>query len=596
MLIRKWGMKATLLAACMASGIAMAQARTTPYPGLDISRFDYNAGGEDSLITATGKLSEVGKLRVSLLASYLSSPSVTRLGGDSVSARLGDRVEGQALLSYVLHERIQLTAQLPVVLFQNEGDVLASRGFAPVASNGVGSPLLGLRVGVLRQSDEMPVNLALGISGGLPFGDSAAMSRDPQPRFVPSLSLGRDFGDFTLGGQVYARLRSQENFQYRGVSGDVNDTVTHEAGAALSLSSEVAQDLRAELGVVTDFALKNGGATVQPFLGARYNLGGAELYAGGGPAFGSLVGTPDFRLLAGIAFGAGGTSMAAAAPAVVENPDIDGDGLANEVDRCVRAAEDVDGFQDEDGCPDPDDDADGIADAKDICPRQAGLPERGGCPIPDADGDALADEIDLCPNEKGQREDQGCPPKDTDQDGIVDRSDACLAEPGVAEFRGCPPPDQDKDGVADADDNCVREAGAKDNRGCPSKQKQLVVITKEQLQILDKVYFMPGRSTIVPRSRVLLDQVAKIIKEHEEIAKLRVEGHTDNVGKATTNQKLSEARAKAVLNYLVKKGVKQERVEAAGFGQDKPIAENTTDEGRESNRRVDFVIVGADTK
>jgi outer membrane protein OmpA-like peptidoglycan-associated protein len=92
-------------------------------------------------------------------------------------------------------------------------------------------------------------------------------------------------------------------------------------------------------------------------------------------------------------------------------------------------------------------------------------------------------------------------------------------------------------------------------------------------------------------SFTLLNQVAQVIKTHPEIKKLRVEGHTDSVGKPDANQRLSEARAKSVRDYLVKQGVGAERLESVGFGQTKPIAPNETARGREANRRVEFMIV-----
>jgi outer membrane protein OmpA-like peptidoglycan-associated protein len=278
--------------------------------------------------------------------------------------------------------------------------------------------------------------------------------------------------------------------------------------------------------------------------------------------------------------------------------DRDGDGIADDTDQCADQAEDKDGFEDEDGCPDADNDKDGVLDAQDDCPLEAGVASRRGCPEPkvlDADNDGILDTADKCvdqPEDKDAFEDEdGCPDSDNDKDGIGDVADACPLEAGVPEERGCPVKDGDKDGVADRADNCPTEAGPVENQGCPAANKQLVVVTKESIQILDIVYFDTGKATIQARSFALLDQVAKILVDKQWIKGVRIEGHTDNQGKADKNQTLSEARANAVREYLIKKGVEGARLTAVGFGQDKPIASNESAKGRASNRRVEFKIV-----
>jgi outer membrane protein OmpA-like peptidoglycan-associated protein len=104
------------------------------------------------------------------------------------------------------------------------------------------------------------------------------------------------------------------------------------------------------------------------------------------------------------------------------------------------------------------------------------------------------------------------------------------------------------------------------------------------------VYFATGKSVIQPRSFPLLDQVAKVLREHPEIERIRIEGHTDDRGKADANRSLSQARAEAVQKYLVDKGVEAARLEAKGFGPDRPVTSNKTEKGRAANRRVEFVI------
>ena len=89
----------------------------------------------------------------------------------------------------------------------------------------------------------------------------------------------------------------------------------------------------------------------------------------------------------------------------------------------------------------------------------------------------------------------------------------------------------------------------------------------------------------------LLDEIASVILAHPEIKKIRVEGHTDSDGPDSSNLKLSQARTQAVVDYLVSKGVERSRLDPVGFGESRPIAENTTPEGKAKNRRVEFIIV-----
>jgi outer membrane protein OmpA-like peptidoglycan-associated protein len=125
----------------------------------------------------------------------------------------------------------------------------------------------------------------------------------------------------------------------------------------------------------------------------------------------------------------------------------------------------------------------------------------------------------------------------------------------------------------------------------------LVAIKQGHIDIKETVYFDTGKATIQKRSFKLLDQVAKLLTEHSEIEKVSVEGHTDNQGKPEANLKLSQRRAEAVRDYLVKKGVAPERLTAKGFGQERPIAPNNTAKGRATNRRVEFITSsGASTQ
>jgi outer membrane protein OmpA-like peptidoglycan-associated protein len=221
------------------------------------------------------------------------------------------------------------------------------------------------------------------------------------------------------------------------------------------------------------------------------------------------------------------------------------------------------------------------------------------CPALDRDGDQVANAQDRCPEQAedkdGFQDQDGCPEADNDQDGLEDAKDRCPLEAGDAAHQGCPFHDRDQDTVADEVDNCPDVAGDPKNQGCKVEQK--VVITENKIVPKDEVSFSSNRVLFgVNRIELsesyqkLLDQVADVLKNHPEITRLQIQGHTDDRGEADYNLALSQRRAAAVRDYLVEKGIAKERLEAKGFGEAQPIAPNDTAEGREKNRRVEFVI------
>ncbi len=236
--------------------------------------------------------------------------------------------------------------------------------------------------------------------------------------------------------------------------------------------------------------------------------------------------------------------------------------------------------------PPVDTDKDGIIDSLDKCPTVPGLAKYNGCPIPDTDKDGINDEEDKCPDVAGLARYGGCPIPDTDKDGINDEEDKCPTEAGPASNQGCPFIDTDGDGVADADDKCPTVAGTKANYGCPEIKEE--VITKINFAA-QNIYFASGKHTLLSKSFKGLDEVAQIMKDNAETI-LSIDGHTDNTGSDELNQKLSENRAAAVKNYLVKKGVEESRLTAAGHGPSNPVADNKTAAGRQKNRRVELKL------
>ncbi|HNG89325.1 MAG TPA: DUF6089 family protein, partial [Saprospiraceae bacterium] len=259
-------------------------------------------------------------------------------------------------------------------------------------------------------------------------------------------------------------------------------------------------------------------------------------------------------------------------------PDADKDGIADPKDRCPFEA----GTSDLAGCPNKDSDKDGIVDSEDQCPTEPGTTQFKGCP--DSDGDGIRDRDDACPLQFGTRELNGCPLKDRDRDGVADDADACPDDAGSARTQGCP--DADDDGIPDRDDLCPATAGMLINRGCPvveEKDKKVLALAVKQVQ------FEFSNATLLPQSEKILDDIADIMTKYPDYH-LTIEGYTDNVGSTVANQYLSEQRANACLAYLSKKGVPAARMKAFGMGENLPVGDNGTPEGRAKNRRVEFEL------
>jgi outer membrane protein OmpA-like peptidoglycan-associated protein len=184
--------------------------------------------------------------------------------------------------------------------------------------------------------------------------------------------------------------------------------------------------------------------------------------------------------------------------------------------------------------------------------------------------------------------------EDSDHDGIPDKDDQCRDEPededGFEDEDGCPDPDNDQDGIPDAQDECPELSGDRAHDGCPAKT--YVKIDDGKVYIFGKVQFAVNSATIDRRSEPLLDQIAEALNANPGVGKLRIEGHTDNVGEPRFNQRLSEERAQAVRAALIRRGVDGDRLATRGLGEVRPIAPNRSPAGRAKNRRVEFIITG----
>ncbi len=274
--------------------------------------------------------------------------------------------------------------------------------------------------------------------------------------------------------------------------------------------------------------------------------------------------------------------------------DSDGDGVPDYIDQCPNTPKEAYNSIDTLGCP-IDTDGDGVPDYLDQCPEtpQAafGAIDSLGCPK-DSDGDGVPDYIDQCPNTPKEAynfiDTLGCP-IDTDGDGVPDYLDQCPETPqaafGAIDSLGCPK-DTDGDGVPDYMDKCPEIPGVKSNDGCPEIKAAVKKLFKKAL---NGIQFEVGKAVIKKTSYGILNEIVKVMEENPTY-KLNIFGHTDSSGKPEKNKVLSEDRANSVRQYLIKKGVDENRLYSEGFGDTKPVADNKTKAGKAKNRRVEFEV------
>ena len=265
--------------------------------------------------------------------------------------------------------------------------------------------------------------------------------------------------------------------------------------------------------------------------------------------------TTDFELLLSIykEFGRQEAEKAIAPPPVDDDPDKDG--IIGAADQCPNEAEDKDGFQDDDGCPDADNDGDGLPDAADKCPNE---PE----------------------DKDGFQDDDGCPDPDNDGDGVPDANDKCADQP------------ETKNGFQDED-------------GCPD---EIPAKLKAFTGVIKGVNFKTGDATLLPSSNATLNRAVAVLKEFPDL-KLEIQGHTDDVplkaktgAKYSDNTSLSQGRADSVKSYFIGKGIEESRLTAKGYGESLPAVDPKDLKGaklnaaRAKNRRVEFKLVSALTQ
>jgi OmpA-OmpF porin, OOP family len=378
--------------------------------------------------------------------------------------------------------------------------------------------------------------VAASLQVGVPISDAARNGgADPSPWYWPAAIFEKRFGDND-------EVRLAANIGYRGHAasgttlalrdGRVSDAsrLTYGAGASLRILEPL------DLVVETYGTYLLGGATDDALRPSNEALGGIKLFVersshlviAAGPRYTRGFEAADLRGVIGFVF---------------EPPAYDRDG-------------------------------DGVDDPEDRCPDVPGPKSNDGCPL-DSDGDGIPDVEDACPYVKGPRTNDpktnGCPP--------------------IKDAVPPPPEDFDQDGIPNVEDRCPKDKGDPhpedlSRHGCPD-----VLVGPGGITVFEKILFETASAKILPQSLLIVDKVAKAIKDHPEITLIEVAGHADERGGEKYNLELTQARVDSVMRALIERSVEASRLRSKGYGFYCPLEEGHDEAAWSKNRRVEFVVL-----
>lgn len=566
---RRW-LRRTLVAAGVAgAALLMAGSASAQSGYFYLDRAQLSGAPDDGFMVFRPYLPKETRVYGTAALGYSHNPlrSDTVTKNPVVENDIDNPVQGQltlyGLAGLQLTGRLGVSISLPLLLANLTGEDPQRRGVGTGGIDDTKVAIHDLRLDMrLRafETDDGGVRLGGGGAVWVPTGNSTAFAGDDQITGWIFGSAEFDLDDFFLAGHIGPHFRPANSIG--GPSGDlhVGSELRWAFGAyvpvregRLRVGAEIfgSTGIRSSVGIADTNTVFSGRNTVLEWLAqARFLLESDEkiyVNAGFGTRLAIGYGSPDFRVLASVGrhFDLTDSEPTSPPPKVEIVPearhydlDTDGDGYPDTIDKCPTIPEDGKPPDPTDGCPASSDrDGDGIVDSEDVCPD---VPE---------DKDGIQDE-------------DGCPEDDVDNDGIPDQEDKCPTEPGprseIAEHHGCP---------------------------------QLTRVHEDgQVELLRPIEFEFAKAEIKPVSYPILDEVVTLMNARPEI-RIGVYGHTDIRGGLDLNMRLSRARARACLDYLVGKGISMNRLESEGFGPNLPVADNSTDDGRSRNRRVEFKIL-----
>jgi OmpA-OmpF porin, OOP family len=471
-------MRSWLVFLSLTFSLAFAGAARAEFPALNARRFQPPISPAGSLFLEPTPTLGPGVWNGAAWFVYSLRPNVLRdVNGLAVANLVSHQVSTDLVGSVGIGQKIAIGLDVPILLYQTGDD-------NPLVRAVVGRTPPGQAIGDVALIAKGNL-ISYGEHGG--FGLSTLMRLTAATGNTASyMGEGMSTGELRMLGEykiIAVAVQGTFGFKLRSHQRDVlNRTYENEIpwGAALVVKPQIfGWDEKGRFSWVAEVH----GATMVAATNSTAQRPASYVFAG----LSSRMAVGDMSLLLGVetaltqAWGGAPLQVVAGAQWTPRSHDADHDGVKDDIDQCPELAEDRDGIQDADGCPDFEDhDDDGVPDGDDDCPNDQedrdGYEDADGCPDPDNDEDGIPDAEDACPRQEGEARDDasitGCP--DTDGDGRVDKLDKCPGKAedvdGFEDSDGCPDPDNDGDEVPDADDACPNVAAGPTpgfRLGCP---------------------------------------------------------------------------------------------------------------------------------
>jgi outer membrane protein OmpA-like peptidoglycan-associated protein len=563
-----------LLAAMMLVGVA-GGTRADVSRNIDIGSAPTTTATEPGLFDVdTPDVAAKGSWAISFTGQYESNPMVARwtdtANVEHELALIEQRNAFVVGFGYAITDKLELSARLP--MFQQTGQArMAGDPFGVEGADG-----FSLGDAAVRAKAQV-VKGTVGFAGALDVSAPTAKDGQFAGTDLPTAHLQGLLGvrsgrrlTLALNAGFLARQSTQFLLLEQG------SELTYGAAVGVRLLDKISiiGEASGALGVV---GAEGKVSPVEMTLGVRVRASrAATIGVGGGSGFGKAVGVADMRGFLSLVIAPGGSNIEPVRIIIPPPPrdtgDDDNDGVVNADDACRDDAEDKDGFQDEDGCPDADNDGDGLLDGVDKSPDEAedkdGFQDEDGCIDADNDGDGVLDVDDKCPMVA------------EDKDGFNDND-------------GCDEPDNDNDGVPDVLDQCALEPetinGIDDEDGCPDKGDASIMLMQDRIEVLEPIQFVGATSKLKPTAARVLAQVGATMRAERKLRRVRVTVHVHPRGAG--DEALSEKRAEEIRKWLVQWGVEPERIDAKGIGSKRPLVAKTKRGADEINDRVEFIIL-----
>jgi hypothetical protein len=447
-------------------GVSLASAQELKNE-VAVQRFDPAPGPRNFITTRTARSDGQYTWSAAVMANYSYKPFVVTTcpeaegcGDNNELVRtvpvVENMVTGDFYGSFTVIPQLQIGLKIPISWVKGQGITAgAETPVGGLSAVGMGDVQLEVKGRFYGEAGD-PLVAGAYLYGTAPTGKLTTNDLTYIGNSSPTVG-GAVIGDGQFGplsfalnlGGIYRQTASLGTGNKLGPEGRWGAAVGYEIGPMLKAMLDAYGS--------TNFSTKPGGNSIEVDLGAQVAIPKVPIIATAGGGVGVLkgVGMPTARVFLGAMW-------------VAEVADRDQDGLSDELDACPTDPEDMDGFEDSDGCPEFDNDNDAIADEADKCPDAPEdfdkFEDEDGCPDLDNDKDGILDTQDHCPlapeTMNGLDDLDGCPDKaDGDGDGVGDDVDQCPEEPedtdGYQDTDGCPDPDNDGDGILDDQDECI---------------------------------------------------------------------------------------------------------------------------------------------